>query len=94
MFHHKDTRAQGVEDCVHHARGIVKHCMNHNRGIVIHAEDCREPWASRLEADTCHLNVVGIHPAGGLTAHESLEQALQMAQGAEFADFHRRMNRI
>ncbi len=94
MFHHKETKTQEAEHCVHHARGIVKHCMNHNRGIVIHAEDCGEPWASRLEADTCHLNVVGIHPAGGLTAHESLEQALQMAQGAEFADFHRRMNRI
>lgn len=65
----------------------------HHRGIVIHAQDCGEPWVSRLEADNCHLNVVGIHPEGGLTAHESMEKALAMLQTAGFADFHRRMNR-
>lgn len=65
-----------------------------HRGIVIHAGDCGEVWARRLETDQCHLNVLGIHPEGGLTAHESLEQALKMAETREFADFHTRMNRI
>ncbi len=68
-------------------------CRNH-RGIVIHAGDCGEVWARRLEKDTCHLNVVGIHPEGGLTAHESMEKALKMAETQEFADFHTRMNRL
>ena len=64
------------------------------RGIVIHAQDCGELWASRLERDTCGLNVLGIHPEGGPAAHESLEQALALQQTAEFADFCRRMHRL
>ena len=79
---------------LNHIHKEADHVCRRHRGIVIHAGDCGEVWARRLEKDTYHLNVVGIHPEGGLTAHESLEQALTMAGTREFADFHTRLNRI
>ena len=45
------------------------------RGIVIHAQDCGDYWAGRLEKT--HLNVVGVHPAGGMEAHRSLENCIR-----------------
>ncbi len=61
------------------------------RGIVIHAGDCGDYWAGRLE--NSGLNVVGVHPAGGMDAHRSLEDCIRFLGTAEWRRFASRMER-
>ena len=68
--------------------------MFRERGIVIHAEDCvNDYWADRLTVEGLHLNVVGVHPAGGHDAHQTMEQAIRMLSTAEWAKFAGRMEK-
>ena len=62
--------------------------MFRERGIVIHAEDCvNDYWADRLTGEGLHLNVLGVHPAGGHDAHQTMEQAIRMLATPEWAKF-------
>lgn len=63
--------------------------MLNRRGIIIHAEDCGDYFASRLEQT--HLNVLGIHPAGGAEAHISMEKCIRMLDTEEWRRFKNRM---
>ncbi len=71
--------------------------MFRERGIVIHAEDClNDYWADRLTGKTgegLHLNVVGVHPAGGHDAHQTMEAAIRMLSTPEWAKFASRMDK-
>ncbi len=60
------------------------------RGIVIHDTDCGDYWAKRLEKSG--LNTLGIHPAGGRTAHLSLEACAAFVGTREWQAFRARMN--
>lgn len=63
-----------------------------HRGIVIHAADAlTDYWADRLTGEGLHLNVVGIHPAGGTDAHQTMEEAIHMLDTKEWARFQSRM---
>lgn len=57
------------------------------RGIIIHPEEFEEYWIPRLR--DARLNVLGIHPAGGKTAHESLEQAIHLHNMPEYKRLRR-----
>lgn len=46
------------------------------RGILVHPEELTLGWIERM-ADA-HLNTLGLHPAGGVKAHESLQRAIDM----------------
>ncbi|MBO7405065.1 MAG: DUF4838 domain-containing protein [Clostridia bacterium] len=61
------------------------------RGIVIHAQDCGDYWAGRLEKSG--LNVVGVHPAGGIDAHRSLEDCIRFLATEDWRRFASRMER-
>ena len=61
------------------------------RGIVIHAGDCGDYWAGRLEKSG--LNVVGVHPAGGIDAHRSLEDCIRFLGTKEWSRFSARMEK-
>ena len=50
--------------------------MLKERGIIIHAQDCGDYFASRLEET--NLNVLGIHPEGGVAAHVSMQKCIDM----------------
>ena len=65
--------------------------MLKERGIVIHAGDCGDYWAGRLEKT--RLNVVGIHPAGGMEAHRSLEDCIRFLGTEEWRGFRKRMEK-
>ncbi|MBR4960120.1 MAG: DUF4838 domain-containing protein [Clostridia bacterium] len=68
--------------------------MFRERGIVIHAEDCiNDYWADRLTGEGLHLNVLGVHPAGGHDAHQTMEQAIRMLSTPEWAKFASRMDK-
>lgn len=59
--------------------------MIKERGIIIHSQDCNEYWAKRLKKST--LNIVGVHPEGGIEAHKSMELAIKMLETKEWAAF-------
>ena len=65
--------------------------MLKERGIIIHAQDCGDYFASRLEAT--NLNVLGIHPEGGVAAHVSMQKCMEMLETEEWRTFHRRMEK-
>lgn len=65
--------------------------MIKRRGIVIHAQDCGDYWAGRLEKSG--LNVVGVHPAGGVDAHRSLEECIRFLGTADWRRFASRMEK-
>ncbi|MCR4906512.1 MAG: DUF4838 domain-containing protein [Clostridiales bacterium] len=65
--------------------------MIKRRGIVIHAADCGDYWAGRLE--NSGLNVVGVHPAGGMDAHRSLEDCIRFLGTPEWRRFAARMEK-
>ena len=68
--------------------------MFRERGIVIHAEDClTDYWADRLTGEGLHLNVVGVHPAGGHDAHQTMDKAVHMLSTPEWAKFASRMEK-
>lgn len=68
--------------------------MFRERGIIIHAEDClNDYWADRLTGEDLHLNVLGVHPAGGHDAHQTMEQAIRMLSTPEWAKFASRMEK-
>lgn len=48
--------------------------MSERRGIIIHPEELEWSWTERLQQ--ARLNVLGLHPPGGVNAHITLEQAL------------------
>ena len=64
--------------------------MLKSRGIVIHDTDCGDYWARRLEGSG--LNTLGIHPAGGRTAHLSLAACADRIGTPEWQAFRARMN--
>lgn len=47
-----------------------------NRGLLIHPEEYSESWL--IELQQAGLNTLGLHPVGGINAHDSLEEALRM----------------
>jgi len=65
--------------------------MLKERGIIIHAQDCGDYFASRIEAT--NLNVLGIHPEGGVAAHVSMQKCMEMLETEEWRTFHRRMEK-
>ncbi len=65
--------------------------MLKERGIIIHAQDCGDYFAGRLEQT--NLNVLGIHPEGGLAAHVSMQKCIDMLETEEWRRFHRRMEK-
>ena len=65
--------------------------MIRERGIVIHAGDCGDYWAERLEKSG--LNVVGVHPAGGVDAHHSLADCIRFVGTPAWSRFAARMER-
>ena len=48
--------------------------MKSRRGIIIHPEELEWSWVERMQ--DAHLNVLGLHPAGGANAHLTLEAAI------------------
>lgn len=64
-----------------------------SRGIVINVSDCTEHFASRLEMLHGKLNVLGIHPEGGLSAHISMEECIRYLDSHDWAVFKNRMNK-
>ena len=48
--------------------------MIERRGIVIHPHELDEVWLNRCQE--LNLNVLGLHPTGGVTADESLQRLL------------------
>ena len=48
--------------------------MNNRRGIIIHPDELEWSWVDRLQE--AHLNVLALHPPGGVNAHITLENAL------------------
>lgn len=48
--------------------------MKNRRGIIIHPEELEWSWVERLQQ--AHLNVLALHPPGGVNAHLTLESAL------------------
>ena len=46
------------------------------RGILVHPEDLTLSWIRRM--DQAKLNTLGLHPVGGVKAHESLQRAIDM----------------
>ncbi len=62
------------------------------RGIVLHDTDCGTYWAERLEKSG--LNVVGVHPAGGVDAHLTLAACMELVKTDRFREFRQRMNRV
>lgn len=48
--------------------------MIERRGIVIHLHELDEVWLNRCQE--LNLNVLGLHPTGGVTADESLQRLL------------------
>jgi len=44
------------------------------RGIIVHPEDLTLDWIERMEH--AGLNTLGLHPVGGMKAHESLQRAI------------------
>ena len=65
--------------------------MLKERGIIIHAQDCGDYFAGRLEQTK--LNVLGIHPEGGIAAHLSMQKCIDMLETEEWRTFHRRMEK-
>ena len=65
--------------------------MLKERGIIIHAQDCGDYFAGRLEQT--NLNVLGIHPEGGIAAHVSMQKCIDMLETEEWRTFHRRMEK-
>jgi len=65
--------------------------MLKERGIIIHAQDCGDYFAGRLEQT--NLNVLGIHPEGGVAAHVSMQKCIDMLETEEWRTFHRRMEK-
>lgn len=49
--------------------------MIHRRGVVIHPQELDEKWLQIMAE--LNLNVLGLHPAGGAKADETLEALLQ-----------------
>lgn len=50
--------------------------MFQNRGIIIHPEEYNENWLNELKE--AELNVLGLHPVGGVKANETLESAIRL----------------
>ena len=48
--------------------------MNNRRGIIIHPDELEWSWVERLQ--DAHLNVLALHPPGGVNAHLTLEAAI------------------
>ena len=46
------------------------------RGILVHPEDLTRDWITRTAR--AGINTLGLHPAGGRLAHETLQQAIDM----------------
>lgn len=46
------------------------------RGIIVHPEDLTLGWIDRMAG--ARLNTLGLHPVGGVKAHESLQRAIDM----------------
>lgn len=65
--------------------------MLKERGIIIHAQDCGDYFAGRLEQT--NLNVLGIHPEGGIAAHLSMQKCIDMLETEEWRRFHGRMEK-
>lgn len=65
--------------------------MLKERGIIIHAQDCGDYFAGRLEQT--NLNVLGVHPEGGIAAHVSMEKCIRMLETEEWRHFHSRMEK-
>lgn len=65
--------------------------MLSHRGIIIHPQDCGDYFAARLEQT--NLNVVGIHPEGGVAAHRSMQACMDMLDTPEWRRFHSRMDK-
>ena len=65
--------------------------MLKERGIIIHAQDCGDYFAGRLEQT--NLNVLGIHPEGGIAAHVSMQKCIDMLETEEWRTFHHRMEK-
>ena len=49
--------------------------MIERRGIVIHPHELDKAWLNRCRE--LNLNVLGLHPTGGVTADESLRGLLE-----------------
>ena len=50
--------------------------MFKNRGLLIHPEELNEKWLN--EISEAGLNLLGLHPVGGIQAAESLEKAIHL----------------
>lgn len=67
--------------------------MIRSRGIVINVSDCTDHFAKRLETLRGKINVLGIHPEGGLSAHISMEECIRYLDSREWSVFKNRMNK-
>ena len=65
---------------------MIKKC-----GIVIYDTECDDYWADRLERSG--LDTLGIHPAGGATAHLSLAACADFVKTDRFLAFCERVRR-
>ena len=63
--------------------------LSHKRGILIHPEEVGNYWADILIDSG--LNLVGIHPRGGVKAAETLNNMLEFVKTDAFLEFARRM---
>ena len=60
-------------------------------GIVIYDTECGDYWAARLERSG--LDTLGIHPAGGGTAHLSLAACAEFVKTDRYLAFRERIRR-
>ena len=65
--------------------------MIHRSGIVIYDTECGDYWAARLERSG--LDTLGIHPAGGGTAHLSLAACAEFVKTDRYLAFRERIRR-
>jgi len=56
--------------------------MCYERGIIVHPEDLTVQWLDWMEE--ANLNLLGLHPVGGIQAHLSLQQAIDRHAQAPF----------
>lgn len=64
--------------------------MLKRRGILIHPDELTENWLRRLEGSG--INTLGLHPVGGVDAHNSLGALLRQMETPEFQAMRRRVN--
>ena len=53
-------------------------------GILVHPEELSKSWIDRMVSGG--IDTLGIHPAGGPKAHETLEELLRLCKTKEFKD--------